>query len=486
MSRGQTLGSMVFNKPQLIALDALQPIVNYLSNPDKSNTLRQSTEDKEDVELKLENFDSENLYQRAKLKNLGINPDTMVGTLDVSGSLMYRKGSMGADCTELTSYEGLKRQTENMINEGVKSIVLMVDSGGGMAFGMASAANYISKITKQAGVKTTAYVDGVGYSAAYGLSVLADEIVLNPQSSVGSVGVVVALYNDSKMLENAGVSRQFVFAGENKIPFDNNTGEFTESFISDLQKSVNKTYTMFTRHVANHRGLSEQAVIDTQAATFDAEEALELGLADKVMELEDFELEYGLKSINNKTNSSSLNGIYELSGDLHSTSEGNMPDKKALKSDESLSDTHEIQPEAGLKDMAQDNMQLAELTKQHTELSNKYDEVQKQLAEYKELNEQLNAEIIQKELEARTVERTAKLEEALGKDNEGIATMLANTESLSAEQFEGVVSMLAKSQEAKAEQLAEHGGEGDTSEINLNLSQQIAQRAKQKMNARKA
>lgn len=483
MARGQTLGSMVFNKPQLIALDSLQPIVNYLSNPDKATALRQATDEKDLLDIKLEDFDSPSLYQRAKLKNMGINPDTMVGTLDISGSLMYRKGSMGADCTELTSYEGLKRQTEDMISEGVKSIVLMVDSGGGMAFGMASAANYISKITKQAGVKTTAYVDGSGFSAAYGLSVLADEVVLNPQSSVGSVGVVVALYNDSKMLENAGVSRQFVFAGENKIPFDNKTGEFTESFISDLQKSVNKTYTMFTRHVASHRGLSEQSIIDTQAATFDAEEALELGLADKIMELEDFELEYGLKVRVNSKNSSN---IYELSGDNHSTSEGIMPDKKALQSDESLSDTHEIQPEAGLKDMAQDNMQLAELTKQHTELSNKYDELQKQLAEYKEQNEQLNAEVVQKELEARTSQRTAKLEAALGKDNEGIAAMLANTESLSDEQFEGVASMLAGSQEAKAEQLAEHGGEGQESDMSLSLSEQIAQRAAKQMNARKA
>ena len=46
--------------------------------------------------------------------------------------------------------------------------------------------------------------------------------------------------------------------------------------------------------------------------------------------------------------------------------------------------------------------------------------------------------------------------------------------------------MLAGSQEAKAEQLAEHGGEGQESDMSLSLSEQIAQRAKQKMDARKA
>lgn len=479
MARGQTLGSMVFNKPQLIALDALQPIVNYLSNPDKSHALRQSTEEKQEVELKLENYDSEYLYQRAKLKSIGINPDTMVGTLDVSGSLMYRKGSMGADCTELTSYEGLKRQTEDMISEGVKSIVLMVDSGGGMAFGMASAANYISKITKQAGVKTTAYVDGSGYSAAYGLSVLADEVVLNPQSSVGSVGVVVALYNDSKMLENAGVSRQFVFAGENKIPFDNKTGEFTDSFISDLQKSVNKTYTMFTRHVATHRGMSEQAVVDTQAATFDAEEALELGLADKIMELEDFEIEYGLKvSSKSGKSSNSSSVMYELSGDNKSTSEGNMPDKKVT--DELLANTHENKPEGNV------NMeQLTQLTEQNTQLSAQLTDMGKELSNYKEQVEKLNSELQSKEMAHRNEQRKASLEAALGKDNEKVLELLSTTESLSDEHFNVIVSTLSSSQAAMQMNMEEKGGEGDESDVKLGLSDQLAKRA-QEMNARKA
>lgn len=483
MSRGQTLGSMVFNKPQLIALDEMQPIVNYLSNPNK--TL--ASFDKADKEIQedktLADFDSDSMYQRYKLSELGINPDTMVGTLNVTGTLTYRAGIKNSECMELTSYENLKKQTESMVENGAKRIVLMVDSGGGMAHGNFSAANYISKMTKSAGIPTVAYVDGAACSGGLALAILADEVVLNPDSRMGSIGVVVSLYNDSKMLENAGVSRQFVFAGENKVPFDNDTGEFTKTFISDLQSSVDKTYTKFVKHVTSYRDISEQAVTDTQAGVFDADEAIRLGLADKIMELEDFELEYGLKV---RVNSRDSSNIYELSGDNHSTSEGNMPDKKALQSDESLSDTHEIQPEAGLKDMAQDNMQLAELTKQHTELSNKYDEMQKQLAEYKELNEQLNAEVIQKELEARTADRTAKLEAALGKDNEGIAAMLANTESLSDEQFEGVASMLAGSQEAKAEQLAEHGGEGQESDMSLSLSEQIAQRAAKQMNARKA
>jgi len=290
MARGQAIGSMVFNRPQLIALDALQPIVNYLADPKRANASFKPVE--KPVTLLASDFDSDAAYRRYQLLENNINPDTMTGVLDIQGVLTYRSGEIDAECNEMVSYESLKRQTEKMVDLGVERIVMMQDSGGGAAYGLFAAANYIKKLAKDNNISLVSYVDGVSYSASYGLSVIADELIVNPQAGVGSVGVVVALYNDTKMLENAGLSRQFVFAGGNKIPFDKD-GDFTEQFISDLQKSVDKTYKSFVSHVAKNRGLSEQQIVDTQASVYDADEALELGLVDKVMELEDFEILYG-------------------------------------------------------------------------------------------------------------------------------------------------------------------------------------------------
>lgn len=474
MARGQAIGAMVFNRPQLIALDQLQPIINYLSAPDRATTLQLGKSEEESPVLELSDFEDEDRYERYRLTRIGINPDTMVGTLDVSGSLMYRKGSMGANCTELTSYEGLKQQTQAMINEGVESIVMMVDSGGGMAYGMFAAADYIKKITKDAGVKTTAYVDGVSYSAAYGLSVLAEEIVVNPQASVGSVGVVVALYNDSKMLEKAGVSRQFVYAGENKIPFDNKTGEFTDKFIDELQKSVNKTYTTFTKHISTNRGISEQAVIDTQASVFDAEEALDLGLVDKIMSLEDFEVEYGLKaSVNNVSNSNEMAATSQ-------NEEVIMSKDKAVpqKEDELLSDTHLTKNQKGTEDMSLDlNVQMSQLQAEFKELNTNYETVLAKLATSEELNKELKIEIEDRELAQRTDARQAKLEAALGVDNESVGTLLASTATLSDEHFDNVVQGLASSQEDTQKQLQEIGGEGQEAQAQLDLAGQFKQMA---------
>lgn len=478
MARGKNLGDLVFNKPQLIAIESLQPITDYLLHPERMVSMK--LEKPQEVQLLARSeFGSDSDYNNYKLEKLGINPNTMVGVLDINGTLMYRSGSMGADCTELTSYEGLKQQATDMIEAGAKRIVLKVDSNGGMAHGMFSASNYISKLAKQNGVPTAAYVDGNAYSAAYGLTSLADEIVAHPQSSVGSIGVVVALHNDSKMLDKAGIKRQFVFAGENKIPFDNSTGEFTDKFISDLQKSVNKTYASFVKHIATNRGISEQVIIDTQASVFDTDEAMQIGLIDKVMELEDFEIAYGIKnppSVNTTGNFFMGHPV----DNVKQKQEDNMPDIKLDVGDLQLElSTVRGQLETALEEKTNLTASLTDVQAAYDTAKEQLEVMKVELAEVKQAKEALEQDKIKVELEAKLAQRTSKLEAALGKDNEQVAKLLATTENLSDEQFEVIAESLSVTQETQQKQFAEVGGEGQETEKFLTFSQQIAQKAKQ-------
>jgi len=93
--------------------------------------------------------------------------------------------------------------------------------------------------------------------------------------------------NDSKALEMEGYERTFISAGDDKIPFDAN-GSFRKEFLEDIQGKVDTLYEEFTGFVAEHRNLSVEAVKSTQARTFLPKEAIELGLADRVMTLEEF------------------------------------------------------------------------------------------------------------------------------------------------------------------------------------------------------
>lgn len=99
-----------------------------------------------------------------------------------------------------------------------------------------------------------------------------------------------------------------------------------------------------------------------------------------------------------------------------------------------------------------------------------------ELAEFKQAKEQL-------ELTARLEKRTAKLESALGVDNEQVAKLLATTESLSDEQFDVIAESFGTKQEATQLAIgAELGGEGQESVKQVSLSEKIAQKAKQMNN----
>lgn len=212
--------------------------------------------------------------------------DSGVGLVAIEGALTNI--AYAPECGEEScSYYSLTSDIQALVEEGINTLVLDIDSGGGEAYGCFEAANEVRQLANDNNVKIIAYVDGLAASAAYAWASVADEIIVNPMAEVGSIGVVVQLMNTLKAERKAGFERTFVFAGDSKIPFDAE-GNFTESFIADLQAGVDFFYQEFIEHVALHRGMSEQAVKDTQAKVFLPEQALQLGLADKIMTKQDF------------------------------------------------------------------------------------------------------------------------------------------------------------------------------------------------------
>lgn len=261
----------IYNKPHLINLDSFENVTDYLDSrpegmPDKTElaVLR-------DIE---------------KEKRKGSLGERSTAVIPVSGVLTYEETWMGAICG-MSSYQGIVSQMEQAVDKGYKTVVLDVDSGGGEAYGTFETAKTLRKLAKDNDIKLIAYVDGISASAAYGLSVAADEIILNPYAEVGSIGVVTKLLNDSEKMKKDGVQTTYVYAGDNKIPFDAE-GEWREDFIADLQEKVDVLYADFVSHVSEMRSIEKDTVKDTQAKMFSSDNAISLGLADRVMERMEF------------------------------------------------------------------------------------------------------------------------------------------------------------------------------------------------------
>lgn len=269
------LSRRVFNTPQLIAPASMEMIASYLKSRNigtmslgimpEEPSLPDSEDDDEDI--------SYSAYYD-------------VGVIDIKGVLtnVPFEGICGE---EGCSYESIQEDFQTLIDVGAKTIVLCVDSGGGEAYGAFEAALYCQAIAKAAGTKIVTYVDGCAFSAAYVWASIADELIVNPLGEVGSIGVVVQLVNTNRYDQEQGIDKTYLYAGDNKIPFDKN-GNFRDDFLESIQEKVDIFYSYFVDFVATTRNIKPQAVIDTKADTYLPEQALALGLIDKVMTKNDF------------------------------------------------------------------------------------------------------------------------------------------------------------------------------------------------------
>lgn len=264
--------SSLTNTPHLIEQSSFNGILEYVNQRIAGNA---------DIIPKTESGD-EKPYSH--LDNY--NEDTKTGVMYIDGPLTYRTTGWEAMCGG-TSYEMLKEQMEAFVSYGAKTVVWMASSGGGEAYNMIDTGRYLRKLADENDIKILSFVDGIAASACYGLICQSDEIVMTADSQVGSIGVLIQLMNNSKALEKAGYERTFLKAGKNKIPFDED-GAFTESFTKGLQEQVDVLYEGFTAHVAQGRGLSQDVIKGTEANMFMAKEAIELGLVDKQMTVEEF------------------------------------------------------------------------------------------------------------------------------------------------------------------------------------------------------
>ena len=89
------------------------------------------------------------------------------------------------------------------------------------------------------------------------------------------------------MMEAEGIDPTFIFAGDNKVD-GNPYSPLSASAKEEWQQSVDNYYAMFTGAVARGRGITTAKVNADfgQGRVFNAEEAVKIGMADKMGTLE--------------------------------------------------------------------------------------------------------------------------------------------------------------------------------------------------------
>lgn len=165
-------------------------------------------------------------------------------------------------------------------NHSIKGILLNVDSPGGAVAPSIEVAYAIKRAREKKPV--VVYASGTIASGSYYASIWANEIIANPGSMVGSIGVIMQGADVSELMSKIGIKSQSVQAGKYK-KVGAPDREWTPYEVNELNKVIYGTYDLFTTDVASARGLDiNKRDTYANAHIFTAAQAKEVGLVDAI------------------------------------------------------------------------------------------------------------------------------------------------------------------------------------------------------------
>lgn len=202
--------------------------------------------------------------------------DAVIGIVIAEGSIREGDappGAVGGDSTSAL----IKRARED---DRVKALVLRVDSPGGSAFASELVRREL-ELTRAAGKPVVVSMGDIAASGGYWISMAADEVIADPATITGSIGVITMFPGFHEALGKLGLrtggyaTTWLAGAADPKRPLDPRLAQV-------IQSGIDRTYADFTGKVAAARG-KPQPEIDAvaQGRIWTGAQALEHGLVDR-------------------------------------------------------------------------------------------------------------------------------------------------------------------------------------------------------------
>jgi capsid assembly protease len=269
------IATRLFNTPLLIAPDKLQAILFALSSRMGFVAERPTAEGVMQPMAGVGRWET-----RDRERGSGMLIDNGVGILPVTGSLVNRGAWIGSS-SGLQSYDGIAQQLRMAADDKrIHSVLLDLNSYGGEAAGVAALAEEIREL--DATKPVVALVADAAASAAYWLASAAREVVVTETGLAGSIGVVLTHQDVTAAAEKAGIKITQIHAGKEKLlgtPFR----PLSDSDVEKLQLQVDELYELFNARVASYRGRDAKDMQKTEARVYRGQQAVDAGLADRVM-----------------------------------------------------------------------------------------------------------------------------------------------------------------------------------------------------------
>ncbi len=208
-----------------------------------------------------------------------------IAIIDVSGVLMNAPTPQLMGEGEHAVAMLLEKLEKARRDNNVKAVLLRINSPGGGV--VASELMHDELIHfKKSGKPVIAVIMDVGASGGYYIACACDEIIAHPSSIVGSIGVIMQMFEMSGTLRKLGASATAITSGAFKdtgSPFRQMRPEERDVF----QKLVDDMYERFVAVVNAGRPKLDEATVRKLAdgRVYSATQALEAGLIDRISTL---------------------------------------------------------------------------------------------------------------------------------------------------------------------------------------------------------
>lgn len=200
-----------------------------------------------------------------------------VGVIVAAGEITDGQGGPGVIGGVSTANQ-IRRARED---DQIKALVLRVDSPGGSAYGSELIRREL-ELTRAAGKPVVVSMGNVAASGGYWISMAADEVIADPSTITGSIGVFAILPTADRVADKMGVR----------------TGGYTTTWLADaynplrpmdprfgqlVQASINNVYKEFTTKAAVARKTSAAKIDEVgQGRVWTGAQARERGLVDSL------------------------------------------------------------------------------------------------------------------------------------------------------------------------------------------------------------
>ncbi len=180
--------------------------------------------------------------------------------------------------------------------KGAAAVALVINSPGGSPVQSHLIYKRIRMLAEREKRTVIAYTEDVAASGGYMIACAADEIVADPSSIVGSIGVVSASFGLDRLIERWGIQRRVYTAGTRKVTLDPFSPENPED-VEHLKTLQQEVHRHFIDLVKSRRGDALAGDEDLFSGLFwSGGTARGLGLVDRLGDLKsDLEARFGPK-----------------------------------------------------------------------------------------------------------------------------------------------------------------------------------------------